>query len=150
MFALTYGAGLRVGEVVRLKVRDILFEENFILVIEGKGKKDRRTLLPKRLKESLLRVCAYKKSSDFVFESNRGGPICRRTPQVAFNNILKKSGITKPATFHSLRHSFATHLLENGVSLRYIQALLGHASIRTTQVYTSVTNLGLENVQSPL
>jgi len=88
--------------------------------------------------------------SDFVFESERGGKLTTATCQHVFKNALKKAGIRKPATFHSLRHSFATHLLENGVDVRYVQELLGHANIRTTQTYTKVTNPSLKNNKSPL
>ncbi|MFA6388498.1 MAG: tyrosine-type recombinase/integrase, partial [Patescibacteria group bacterium] len=90
-----------------------------------------------------------KDKNDFVFSSERGGKLTTRTAQKVFENSLKKSGIKKPATFHSLRHSFATHLLENGVDVRYIQELLGHNNIRTTQRYTQVTNLKLKNIKSP-
>ena len=88
--------------------------------------------------------------NDFVFASERGGKLTDRTAQKIFENALKKAGIQKCATFHSLRHSFATHLLENGVDVRYVQELLGHANIRTTQIYTKVTNPALKNIKSPL
>ncbi|MFH2022135.1 MAG: tyrosine-type recombinase/integrase, partial [Patescibacteria group bacterium] len=89
-------------------------------------------------------------SDDFVFASERGGKLTTRTAQKIFKNALVKSGVKKDATFHSLRHSFATHLLENGVDIRYVQELLGHQNIRTTQRYTHVTNPKLKNIQSPL
>ncbi|PIR77237.1 MAG: recombinase, partial [Candidatus Magasanikbacteria bacterium CG10_big_fil_rev_8_21_14_0_10_38_6] len=84
-----------------------------------------------------------------LFESERGGKLSIRTIQKVFYSILRKACIQKPATFHSLRHSFATHLLENGVDVRYVQALLGHSNIQTTQIYTKVTNPALKRIVSP-
>ncbi len=87
---------------------------------------------------------------DYLFESERGGKLTEKTAQKVFKNALRKAGIKKEATFHSLRHSFATHLLENGVDVRYLQELLGHRNIRTTQIYNQVTNLKIKNIKSPL
>ena len=91
-----------------------------------------------------------KTGNDLLFESERGGKLSTRTAQVMFSTALRQSGIKKAATFHSLRHSFATHLLENGTDIRYVQELLGHSNIRTTQRYTQVTNPKLKNIKSPL
>ncbi|MBT9144789.1 MAG: Tyrosine recombinase XerD [candidate division WS2 bacterium] len=88
--------------------------------------------------------------NDYLFESERGGKLTERTAQKVFENALRGASIKKDATFHSLRHSFATHLLENGVDVRYVQELLGHQNIRTTQIYTQVTNPKLKNIKSPL
>lgn len=150
LVALAYGAGLRVSEVVALRVRDLDFERGLLTVRGGKGNRDRQTLLPSKLERDLRSVCAFRDPADFVFMSERGGKLGTRTAQLVFEAGLKRAGIVKPATFHSLRHSFATHLLENGTDLRYIQALLGHANIRTTQRYTQVTEKGIRNIQSPL
>lgn len=150
MIAVAYGAGLRVSEVVRLKVADINLEEMTVTVRQGKGKKDRLTVLPKNITEDLSRLLAGKKSSDYAFDSQRGGKLTDMSAQKVFYQALKKAKIRKPATFHSLRHSFATHLLENGTDVRYVQELLGHANIRTTQVYTKVTNPSIRNIKSPL
>jgi site-specific recombinase XerD len=150
MLALAYGAGLRVSEVIALKVGDVLFDENMIHLKEAKGKKDRLTLLPSKIKDELFRFCMGKSSKDLVFESERGGKLSSRTAQKVFENACTKACVTKRVSFHSLRHSFATHLLENGVNLRYIQSLLGHSSVKTTQIYTQVTNVGLDQIQSPL
>ena len=87
---------------------------------------------------------------DLFYASEGGGKLATRTAQKVFENSLKKAGVNKEATFHSLRHSFATHLLENGVDIRYGQELLGHQNIRTTQTYTQVTNPKLKNIKSPL
>ncbi len=95
-------------------------------------------------------IVAGKNADDYVFASNRGGKITTTSLQKMFRKSLSKTEIKKPATFHSLRHSFATHLLENGTDVRYVQELLGHANIRTTQIYTKVTNPSLKNIKSPL
>lgn len=95
-------------------------------------------------------MTAGKSGLDFVFASPRGGKLTTRTAQQVFKTALRQANIKKPATFHSLRHSFATHLLENGTDVRYVQELLGHKNIRTTQHYTQVTNPQLKNIKSPL
>lgn len=150
MLALAYGAGLRVSEIVAVKVKDINLDELTLIVRQGKGKKDRLTVLPQNLKLDLNKLMAGLISGDFVFPSERGGQLTTATAQKVFYQALAKAGIKKDATFHSLRHSFATHLLENGVDVRYVQELLGHQNIRTTQLYTQVTNPQLKNIKSPL
>lgn len=150
LLSLAYGAGLRVSEVVSLKVQDIDLLELTIHIKQAKGKKDRISVFPERLFSNIGNLMAGKDKNDFVFSSERGGSLTTRTAQKVFENSLKKSGINKEATFHSLRHSFATHLLENGVDVRYVQELLGHQNIRTTQTYTQVTNPRLKNIKSPL
>lgn len=150
MLALSYGAGLRVSEVINLKVSDIDLGELTIRLKQAKCKKDRITVFPGKLKADLQNLIAGKDKDDFVFSSERGGKLTARTAQKVFETSLKKSGVKKDASFHSLRHSFATHLLENGVDVRYVQELLGHQNIRTTQRYTQVTNPKLKNIKSPL
>lgn len=150
MIALAYGAGLRVSEVVTLKKRDILFDEGTIHIKNAKGAKDRITLLPEKLIPALHIILTHKKSNDVVFESERGGTLTTRTLQVVFSRALSKAGINKTATFHSLRHSFATHLIENGTSIRFVQELLGHNNIRTTQQYVHLTNPQRKHIRSPL
>lgn len=150
ILALCYGAGLRVSEVINLKVHDVDLSELTIHIKQAKGKKDRITVFPEKLKNDIRNLIAGKDRNDLLFESIRGGKITARTAQKIFANALKKAGIKKEATFHSLRHSFATHLLENGVDVRYVQELLGHKNIRTTQRYTQVTNPKLKNIKSPL
>ena len=149
MIALAYGAGLRVSEVVNLKVQDVDLGGLTIHLKAAKGMKDRVTVFPERLKNDTQNLTAGKNADDSLFESERGGVLNIRTLQHVFTVALKRAGIQKKATFHSLRHSFATHLLENGVDVRYVQALLGHANIRTTQIYTHVTSPGLRNIKSP-
>jgi len=150
LIALSYGAGLRVSEAVDLKVKDINLEELTIHLKDAKGQKDRITLLPAKLKMDIHAMIVLKNKDDYVFMSERGGKLTDRTAQKIFENALQKTKITKDATFHSLRHSFATHLLENGVDVRYVQELLGHQNIRTTQIYTHVTNPAIKKIKSPL
>jgi len=150
IISLAYGTGLRISEVVNLKVKDINLEELTIHLKNAKGKKDRITIFPEKIKTELQNLIAGKNLNDYLFESERGGKLTERTVQKVFENALRVAGIKKDATFHSLRHSFATHLLENGVDVRYVQELLGHQNIRTTQIYTQVTNPRLKNIKSPL
>ncbi len=150
IISLAYGAGLRISEVVNLKLKDIDFNELTIHLKNAKGKKDRITIFPEKIKNDLQNLITGKNSGNYVFESERGGKLTERTAQKVFENALRETGIKKDATFHSLRHSFATHLLENGVDVRYVQELLGHRNIRTTQLYTQVTNPKLKNIKSPL
>jgi len=150
LLGLSYAAGLRVSEVVALRVRDIDLRELTIHIKEAKGKKDRITVVPAKLVSDIKELIFGRAPEDFVFPSEQGGALTTRTAQKIFEHALRKSGIMKPATFHSLRHSFATHLLENGVDIRFVQELLGHNNIRTTQIYTHVTNPMLRSVRSPL
>lgn len=150
LLALSYGAGLRVSEVVDLCVQDVFSDELTIHIRKSKGRKDRITVFPESLITDIQNLDAGKDPSDFVFLSARGGKLTTRSAQKIFETALKRAGIAKPATFHSLRHSFATHLLENGVDVRYVQELLGHQNIRTTQIYTHVTNPSIKNIKSPL
>lgn len=150
LIELSYGGGLRVSEAISLKINDLDLDALTIHIKNAKGKKDRITLLPKKIINDLRQFTLLKDSADYIFESERGGKLTVRTAQKIFQTALKKSGVKKPASFHSLRHSFATHLLENGVDVRYVQELLGHQNIRTTQIYTHVTNPKLKNIKSPL
>ena len=150
LLSLSYGAGLRVSEAIVLKVNDIDLDELTVHIKQAKGQKDRISILPEKLVDGLKNLIAGKKNDDFIFASERGGKLTARTAQKIFENSLKKAEVKKDATFHSLRHSFATHLLENGVDVRYVQELLGHQNIRTTQRYTHVTNPKLKNIKSPL
>ena len=150
MVSLAYGAGLRVSEVVNMRIKDIDIAELIIHIKEAKGKKDRITVFPEKMITDIQNLIAGKQGNDFVFESIRGGKLTTTAGQKVFEKALKRAGIQKDATFHSLRHSFATHLLENGVDVRYVQELLGHQNIRTTQIYTHITNPAIRNIKSPL
>ncbi len=146
-----YSAGLRVGEVVRLKVNEIDSKRMSIRVTAGKGAKDRYTLLSTIALEVLREYFRLFKPKDWLFPGEeRNDHLAERSAQEVFKDAAKKAGITKPATFHTLRHSFATHLLEDGTDMRYIQELLGHGSIETTERYTHVTERGMQKIKSPL
>ncbi|MEI8344095.1 MAG: site-specific tyrosine recombinase/integron integrase [Candidatus Moraniibacteriota bacterium] len=149
LISLSYGAGFRVSEIVNLKIKDINFDELVVHIKGAKGNKDRITIFSEKIKDDLLLLVKNRDIGAYVFESNRGDKLDERTAQKVFEKALKKAGIKKEASFHCLRHSFATHLLENGVDVRYVQELLGHANIRTTQIYTKVTNPALRNIKSP-
>ena len=149
--ALLYAGGLRVGEVVRLKISDIDSDRMLIRVRQGKGRKDRYTLLPKTILDELRAYWNAYRPTTWLFPGARPGRhLCERSVQKVFARAVKSTGIRKPVSVHSLRHSFATHLLEGGTDLRYIQELLGHKSSRTTEIYTHVQRKDLVNIVSPL
>jgi site-specific recombinase XerD len=150
IISLSYACGLRVSEVIDLKVSDLDIDELVVYIKNAKRKKDRISVLPEKLQNDLRNLIAGKNINDYIFTSNRGGKLTTTSLQKMFRKSLAKTDIKKPATFHSLRHSFATHLLENGTDVRYVQELLGHSNIRTTQIYTHVTNPSLKNIKSPL
>lgn len=143
-------AGLRLGEVVNLKIKDIDSGRNSIFIKNGKGKKDRYTLLSEKVLGYLRMYYKQAKPIDWLFEGQYGGQYSKRSVQSIFTQAKKKSGINAYATVHTLRHSFATHLLEKGVHLRYIQELLGHDSIKTTEIYTHISRKAMKKIDSPL
>ena len=148
---LAYGAGLRVGEAVRVRLADIDRDRKVIRVSQGKGKKDRYTVLSPAMLEMLDRYCWAARPQDLLFTTRfTGRPITNSTVQRACREARQNAGIDKAITPHTLRHSFATHLLEAGTNLRVIQVLLGHASPRTTAVYTHVSTDLIGKVVSPL
>lgn len=138
ILVFAYSSGLRVSEIVNLKIFDLDFERNLLLVRCSKQNKDRYTLLSFKLKKALRKLIEERKSSDYLFITNRGGKYNVRSLQKIFKKALSNAGIHKNLGFHSLRHSFATHLLEKRVDVRVIQELLGHKKIETTQIYTQV------------
>jgi site-specific recombinase XerD len=150
MLALAYSAGLRVGEVASLRVRDIDMDRKTVFVRGGKGRKDRYTLLAEKMSRILGSYLEVYRPKDWLFEGQNDDHISSRTVQEVFYHALKTSGIGKEASIHTLRHSFATHLLEEGTDLRYIQALLGHSSPKTTQIYTHVAQRDFLKIRSPL
>lgn len=150
LLALAYGSGLRVSEVTNLKVQDIDLENGLVFVRSGKGDKDRITIFPEKLTVPFKQMLFGREKNGYVFESNRGGKLTTRSSQKIFARAMQYANIQITASFHSLRHSFATHLLENGVDLRYIQTLLGHRNIKTTQLYTQVMTTDIRKIKSPL
>jgi len=143
-----YSAGLRISEIINLKWQDIDFDRNVIHLKRAKGKKDRIVMLSLKVKENLINLTSNKQG--YVFLTNRNGKYTQRTIQKILENAAKKAGIRKKITPHTLRHSFATHLLENGTDIRYIRDLLGHSDISTTLIYTKVSNKDIRNIKSPL
>ncbi|HSF96834.1 MAG TPA: tyrosine-type recombinase/integrase [Thermohalobaculum sp.] len=160
MLSLAYGCGLRAGEVVRLRAGDIDSAQGIIRIVQSKGRKDRNVMLPADIlgllrdwwRERSTRKDAGVALADRWLFPSRVGRSCLTTRQFArlFRATVAAAGIRKPVTLHSLRHSFATHLLERGTDVRVIQALLGHAKLETTAGYTRVATGMIADVASPL
>ncbi len=148
---LTYSGGMRVGEVTKIKVSDIETERETVFIKKGKGSKDRYTLFSNIAQKTVENYINVYNSNKWLFPGQkRGKPLSTRTAEKIFKNNLEKSKIKKKATIHTLRHSFATHLLDAGYDIRYVQQLLGHKSLKTTQIYTHVTNKDLKKIKNPL
>ena len=147
---LTCFSGLRIRDVLNLKLTDIDSQRKQIKIEQGKGKKDRFTVLSEKVLPLLREYYTQYKPAYYLFE----GPDGKQYSTTSIHNILsdavKKAGIKKRVTMHTLRHSFATHLLEQGTDLRYIQNLLGHESTKSTQIYTHITTKGFDQIKSPL
>jgi site-specific recombinase XerD len=151
LLLIGYGAGLRRSEIVELKWGDILFEEYKIHIKQSKGNKDRIVMLPYSVVEYLADYRKMYPGDDWVFAGQyKGEALSGRTVQQVMTNAVTKAQLEKKATVHTLRHSFATHLLESGTDIRYIQQLLGHSSIKTTMIYTHITPKAVKNIVSPL
>jgi len=151
ILTLIYSSGLRIGETVKLKPADIDSERMLIHVKGGKGRKDRYTILSEYIINMLREYYKIYRPEKWLFEGqNTEKHLSTRTVQVVFNNACNKANIAKEVTVHSLRHSFATHMLENGIDLRYIQELLGHQSSKTTEIYTHVSQKKIQQIKSPL
>jgi site-specific recombinase XerD len=159
MLSLAYGCGLRAGEVVRLKVGDIDSDQDIIRIVQGKGRKDRNVMLPSDIL-GLLRAWWVDRPTGqdkdvpaperVLFPGYSGKHLSARQISRLFKEAAREAGITKPVTLHTLRHSFATHLLERGVDIRVIQALLGHSKLTTTARYARVATGMIAAVDSPL
>ena len=145
-----YGCGLRISEVINLRIEDIHSDRQCIHIKSAKGKKDRVTLLPESLLPLLRAYYVRYKPAYWLFEGADGGQYSTSSINKLFRTAVTKSGINPWATPHTLRHSFATHLMQMGVNLRYVQELLGHSSPKTTEIYTHVMNINNKVVKSPL
>lgn len=150
MLMLAYSAGLRLGEIIRLRLPDIDRERKQIRIVQSKGKKDRYAKLSVKFTLVLDQYLDEYQPKDFVFEGAAGAEYSPSSLQNIIRAAATKAGITKHTTMHTLRHSFATHSLENGVDLRYIQSMLGHENSKTTEIYTHITTKGFDQIKSPL
>lgn len=151
MLELTYACGFRVSELINLKIDDLSFDEMIGYVRQAKGKKDRIFNIPKFLEKKLEKQSKKQKENneEFLFTGPKG-KLTDRNLQKIVRVVAKKAGINKEVSPHTLRHSFATHLLENGVDIRKIQELLGHADLSTTQIYTHISTEELKKIPSPI
>jgi site-specific recombinase XerD len=148
---ITYSAGLRISETACLKVTDIDSKRMMVRVRQGKGGKDRYTILSKTALECLRQYWRAYRPKDWLFEGQEeGSHICYTSIRNIFVEAKERAGIIKPVSPHSLRHAFATHLIEAGTSLHHVQLLLGHKSPKTTTVYLHVSKMNLAQVTSPL
>lgn len=150
ILALIYSAGLRIGESVKLRKQDINLERKSVFVLAGKGKKDRYSVLSDKVIELLTLYLEQYKPDYWLFEGQDWGQYSTSSIQKIFRRAVAKAGANPHSTVHTLRHSFATHLLERGMDLRYIQVLLGHSSSETTEIYTHITSKAREKLCSPL
>jgi len=153
MLMLAYASGLRVSELVKLRAEDIDGDRGVIHIREAKGKKDRFTILPDSLRAQLIAYwrTQHLSSAGWLFPGQYPWHhLSVRSIQAVFQRAVHTAGIMKPVSIHSLRHSFATHLLEHGTDLRHIQALLGHKSVQTTEIYTHVSTRTIGKIRSPL
>lgn len=147
---LCYGMGLRVSEIINLKVQDIDGVKFKVFIERSKGKKDRYVNLPESILNELRQYYKAFRPKYYLFEGENGGQYSKRSAQAVFKQAMSKAKINKQVGIHSLRHSYATHLLEYGTDISLIQKLLGHNSIKTTLIYTAVTDKNISNVVSPL
>jgi integrase/recombinase XerD len=150
MLSLIYACGLRRSELLNLTLKDILSDRNLLFIRQSKGKKDRVVPISIKLIEMLRDYYKAFKPKTWLFEGQEvGKKYSERSIQLVLNQAVEKAKIVKPVSLHWLRHSYATHLLESGTDLRYIQELLGHSSSRTTEIYTHVSTRNLQQIRSP-
>ncbi len=145
-----YSAGLRLQEVINLRIQDVHSDDGYLFIKAAKGKKDRKSVLSPVLLDLLRAYYRSYKPSYWLFEGQHGAQYSGSSITKIFRKATKDSGINPWATLHTLRHSFATHLLQNGTNLRLIQSLLGHSSSKTTEIYTHVMNINNKTITSPL
>lgn len=145
-----YACGLRLGELLELKISDIKTGQNILLIRQSKRNKDRVVSLSPKLIELLRQYYKFYNPKKYLFEGSENEKYSQRSVQQIMKSSLKKSGVESPASVHTLRHSYATHLLENGVDIRIIKELLGHNNIKTTEIYTHITDVLKCQIKSPL
>jgi integrase/recombinase XerD len=150
MLKVCYGMGLRVSEIVALQISDVDSKTMRVFISRAKGKKDRYVNLPITLLDQLRVYFTTYRPKVFLFEGQYGGQYSIRSAQKVFEQALERAKINVDTGIHGLRHSYATHLLEQGTDIRYIQDLLGHNDIRTTLRYAQVTDIAIQNIKSPL
>ena len=150
IFALLYSSGLRVGEAISLKQKDMDIDRKQIAIRAGKGRKDRVVIMAESFIPLLLNYLGTYRPRTYFIESPQGGPYNSSSIRAALHHACKLANIKKKVTPHTLRHSYATHMLENGIDLRHIQSLLGHSKPETTMIYTHVTQKELMKITSPL
>lgn len=150
MLSMLYGSGLRVSELVRIRIRDLNLDSLILTIDQGKGNKKRRTVISNSLLEPLQKLITGRNSNDYLFLTNRESPYTKRTVQQIFYNASRRANIRTKGSCHTLRHSFATHLMENGTNIKTLQNLLGHKSADTTMVYVHILSLQDQVVESPL
>jgi integrase/recombinase XerD len=144
-----YSCGLRISEAVNLKINDIDSSAMTVKIVNAKGRNDRIIMLSEKLLSLLREYFKEYKPKIYLFEGQKGEQYSTRSIQQIFNNAVKKVGIKKKVTVHSLRHSFASHLLDNGTDIRFIQELLGHKHLSTTQIYTHINPASVKKIKSP-
>lgn len=150
MLALIYSCGLRRSELLNLEISDVQSGRGLLIIRQGKGRKDRVAPLSQKMLMLLRDYYKMHRPKKFLFEGMYGGRYSEESLQQVLKDAIRRVGIKKPVTLHWLRHSYATHLLEGGTDLRYIQEILGHKSSRTTEIYTHVSSKHLGNIRSPL
>ena len=145
-----YGAGLRISELINLRITDIHSKDGYLFIKDSKGKKDRKTILPKQLLILLRTYYKEYKPSYWLFEGQTGGKYSTTSIRSIFRKAVKETNSNPWATVHTLRHSFATHCIENNVNIRHLQNMLGHNSPKTTEIYTKTIEINNKTITSPL
>jgi integrase/recombinase XerD len=150
MISMLYGSGIRISELVRIRIRDLDFPSLTVRIVNAKQNKDRIAVFSESLAEELKVIVQGRDGKEYVFLTMNRRPYTRRTVQAVFARAFRESGIQKRAPCHTLRHSFATTLLSNGIDIRAIKDLLGHQSVKTTMIYLHVTEKTARKIKSPL
>ena len=150
ILTIIYSCGLRLSELINLKIADIKSESDLLLIRQSKGNKDRIVALPDKLLLLLREYYKVYQPKDFLFEGAKGDQYSERSVQLILKNAMSKAGVLSKGSVHTLRHSYATHLIKSGIDVRVVQELLGHNDIRTTMIYTHITDIDKKSTPSPL